>query len=79
LPADAAISRIRKRPSRFACATAGRVGPLEGMDYYDDDYPDVPVEEFLAVFKRLTKYARREVFDLAESLAAGRNLAEGDG
>jgi hypothetical protein len=49
------------------------------MDYYDDDYPDVPVEEFLAVFKRLTKYARREVFDLAESLAAGRNLAEGDG
>jgi hypothetical protein len=55
------------------------VGPLEGMDYYDDDYPDVPVEEFLAVFKRLTKYARREVFDLAESLAAGRNLAEGDG
>jgi hypothetical protein len=49
------------------------------MDYYDDDYPDVPLEEFLAVFKRLTKYAQREVLDLAESLVAGRSAAEGDG
>jgi hypothetical protein len=60
---------FNKRPFRFACATRAGAGPLEGMDYYDDDYPDVPFEEFLAVFKRLSKYAQREVADLAESLA----------
>jgi hypothetical protein len=58
---------------------AAGAGPLEGMDYYSDDYPDVPLEEFLAVYKRLSKFAQREVLDLAECLAAGRAVAEGDG
>jgi hypothetical protein len=49
------------------------------MDYYSDDYPDVPLEEFLAVYTRLSKYAQREVHDLAESLATGRCVADGDG
>lgn len=49
------------------------------MDYYSEDYPDVPLEEFIAVYKRLTKYAQREVLDLAECLAAGKAVAEGDG
>lgn len=51
--------------------------PLEGMDYYSDDYPDTPLEEFLALYERLTKYAKREIHDLAESLAAGERTAEG--
>ena len=56
---------------RFACATTWGRGQLEGMDYYSDDYPDVPLEEFLALYEGLTKYAQREVHDLAESLAGG--------
>ena len=47
------------------------------MDYYSDDYPDPPLEEFLAVYERLTKYAKREVHDLAQSLATGGCMAEG--
>ncbi|MEP7193715.1 MAG: hypothetical protein ABI903_12710 [Actinomycetota bacterium] len=47
------------------------------MDYYSDDYPDTPLEEFLALYERLTKYAKREIHDLAESLAAGERTAEG--
>jgi hypothetical protein len=58
--------------------TAG-AGPLGGMDYYSEDYPDVSLEEFIAVYERLSKYAQREVLDLAECLAAGRAVAEGDG
>jgi hypothetical protein len=49
------------------------------MDYYSDDYPDTPLEEFLALYERLTKYAQREVHDLAESLAAVTFVNEGDG
>ena len=49
---------------------------LEGMDYYSDDYPETPLEEFLAVYERLTKYARREIHDLAQSLATGGCVAE---
>lgn len=49
------------------------------MDYYSDDYPDVPLEEFLALFTRLSKYAQREVHDLAMSLAGDPYAAEGDG
>jgi hypothetical protein len=49
------------------------------MDYYSDDYPDTPLEEFLAVDERLTKYAKREIHDLAESLATATLVAEGDG
>lgn len=64
-------------PIRLRDATGA--GPLEGMDYYSDDYPDVPLEEFLAVYKGLSKYAQREVLDLAESLSAGRYMAEDDG
>jgi len=41
------------------------------MDYYSDDYPDISVEEFLAVYERLTKFARREVHELATLLAGG--------
>jgi hypothetical protein len=46
------------------------------MDYYSDDYPDTPFEEFLAVYERLTKYAKREIHDLAESLASGECVAD---
>jgi len=53
--------------------------PLEDMDYYSDDYPDTPLDEFLAVYERLTKYAQREVRDLAQSLAATTCGTEGDG
>jgi hypothetical protein len=49
------------------------------MDYYSDDYPDTPLEDFLAVYERLSKYAKREVHDLAESLATGDFVTEGDG
>jgi hypothetical protein len=48
------------------------------MDYYSDDYPETPLEEFLAVYERLTKYAKREIHDLAESLAAATFVPEGD-
>jgi hypothetical protein len=48
------------------------------MDYYSDDYPDTPLEEFLALYERLTKYAKREVHDLAESLASTTCATEGD-
>lgn len=41
------------------------------MDYYSDDYPDVSREEFLAVYERLTTFARREVHELATLLAGG--------
>ena len=47
------------------------------MDYYSDDYPDTPLEEFLSLYERLTKYAKREIQDLAESLATGEFVAEG--
>lgn len=47
------------------------------MDYYSDDYPDAPLEEFLAVYERLTKYAKREIRDLAVSLASGGCEGEG--
>ena len=47
------------------------------MDYYSDDYQETPLEEFLAVYERLTKYAKREIQDLAESLATGGCVAEG--
>lgn len=53
-------------------------GPLEDMDYYSDEYPDVSLDEFLAVYECLSKYAQREVHDLAESLAAGQCVAEGE-
>ena len=46
------------------------------MDYYSDDYPDTPLEEFLALYERLTKYAKREIHDLAESLSTGGCVAE---
>ena len=51
--------------------------PLEGMDYYSEDYPDTPLEEFLAVYDQLTKYAKREIHDLAQSLATGGCVTEG--
>lgn len=54
-------------------------GPLEGMDYYSDEYPETPLEEFLAVYERLTKYAKREIHDLAQSLATSESVAEGSG
>ena len=41
------------------------------MDYYSEDYPDVSLEEFLAVYERLTRFARREVHELATLLAGG--------
>jgi hypothetical protein len=47
------------------------------VDYYSDDYPDTSLEEFLAVYRRLSKYAQREVHDLAESLAVGGWVTEG--
>jgi len=47
------------------------------MDYYSDDYPDTPLEEFLAVYEGLTKYAKREIHDLAESLASAECVAGG--
>ena len=50
--------------------------PLEGMDYYSDDYPDTPLEEFVALYERLTKYAKREIHDLAQSLATSGCVAE---
>lgn len=53
------------------------MGALWGMNYYSDDYPDVPQEEFLAVYEGLTKYAQREVHDLAECLSLGSRKAEG--
>jgi hypothetical protein len=49
---------------------------MEGMDYYSDDYPETPLEEFLAVYERLTKCAKREIHDLAESLATGGCVAD---
>jgi len=49
------------------------------MDYYSDDYPDPPLEEFLAVYGRLSRYAKREVHDLAESLATGNLSSDIDG
>jgi len=49
------------------------------MDYYSDDYPDVSLEEFVALYKRLSRYAQREIHDLAECLAAGGGAVEGDG
>jgi hypothetical protein len=49
------------------------------MDYYSDDYPDPPLEEFLAVYGRLSRYAKREVHDLAESLASGNLSGDLDG
>lgn len=49
------------------------------MDYYSDDYPDTPLEEFLAVYERLSRYAKREVHDLAVSLSTGDFVTEGDG
>lgn len=61
----------------FACAARHGASPLEDMDYYSDDYPDTPLEEFLAVYERLTKYAKREIHDLAQSLATGECVAEG--
>jgi len=47
------------------------------MDYYSDDYPDPPLEDFLAVYQGLTKYAKREIHDLAQSLATSGCVAEG--
>ena len=47
------------------------------MDYYSDDYPDASLEEFLAVYERLNKYAKREIHDLAHSLATGGCGTEG--
>jgi hypothetical protein len=47
------------------------------MDYYSEDYPDASLEEFLAVYEGLTKYAKREIHDLALSLATGGVVAEG--
>ena len=47
------------------------------VDYYSDDYPDASLEEFLAVYRRLSKYAQREVHDLAESLVVGSWAADG--
>ena len=46
------------------------------MDYYSDDYPETPLVEFLAVYERLTKYAKREIHDLALSLATGGCVAD---
>lgn len=63
--------------SAFGCAARLGASPLEDMDYYSDDYPDTPLDEFLAVYERLTKYAKREIHDLALSLDAGGCLAEG--
>jgi hypothetical protein len=40
------------------------------MDYYCDDYPEAPPEGFLAVYEQLSRYAKREIHDLAQSLAA---------
>jgi len=46
------------------------------MNYYSDDYPDVAREEFLAVYEGLTKYAQREVHDLAACLSEGTCMAD---
>jgi len=83
----------RRGPTRLSARTAPEpaatfpvrlrdepgASPLEDMDYYSDDYPDTPLEDFLAVYERLSKYAKREVHDLAESLATGDFVTEGDG
>ena len=61
---------------QFACATTREGSPMESMNYYSDNYPETPLEEFLAVYERLTKYAKREIQDLAESLATGGCVAE---
>jgi hypothetical protein len=47
------------------------------MDYYADDYPDPSLEEVLALYERLNKYAKREIHDLAQSLATGGCVTEG--
>ncbi|MBC7560589.1 MAG: hypothetical protein H7270_14850 [Dermatophilaceae bacterium] len=47
------------------------------MDFYSDDYPGHPLEKFLAVYERLTKYVKREIHDLAQSLATGGCVTEG--
>lgn len=62
----------------FAICLRGQASgnPLEGIDYYSDDYPETPLEEFLAVYERLTKYAKREIHDLALSLATGGCVAD---
>jgi len=67
---------MRRVLSQFACAAKRWGSPLEGMDYYSDDYPETPLEEFLAVYERLTKYAKREIHDLALSLATGGCVAD---
>ena len=66
----------RRQLSWFTCAAKRWGSPLECMDYYSDDYPETPLEEFLAVYERLTKYAKREIHDLALSLATGGCVAD---
>ena len=63
--------------SPFRLREQAASGPLESMDYYSDDYPETPFEEFLSVYERLTKYAKREIHDLAQSLATSGSTAEG--
>jgi hypothetical protein len=46
------------------------------MNYSSDDYPETPLEEFFAVYERRTKYAKREIHDLAQCLATGECVAE---
>ena len=58
-------------------ARGGTGVSTRNVDYYSDDYPDASLEDFLALYKRLSKYAQREVHDLAESLAVGSFVTEG--
>ncbi len=64
-------------PASSRGLTRLRRGALWGMNYYSDDYPDIPREEFLAVYEGLTKYAQREVRDLAECLSVGTCMDDG--
>jgi hypothetical protein len=40
-----------------------------------DNYIDTPIEEFLAIYKGLDRYAQREVLELAESLSCEARVA----
>jgi len=61
----------------FAICLRGQASgnPLEGIDYYSDDYPETPLEAFLPVYERLTKRQQGDP-DLLGSLAVGGCVAE---
>jgi hypothetical protein len=48
---------------------------MEAINYYSGDCPQTPLEEFLATYERLTKHAKGQIHDVAESLATGSRAA----